>query len=265
MFINNGNLFVTLYKTQRAMETASKRLSTGLRINSAKDDPAGLAIATRLKKEINSLHIGSDNIKSARSMIEVADQGASTIQTLLKDMRDLALQADNSTLSTADKQSLQTKFLDLKAEYVKTTTKTTYNEITLLNNSNTYRVNTGNGGTLTVKMQNMTSSSGGTIDIEDIDLTLDAQGALSKIDNTSAEISKIRADFGSQLNAMDYREDFNENLSLAYEESRSRIEDADMAKEMSELTKNQILHQTNLQMLQQYSDLNTMFLLLFEK
>jgi flagellin len=148
---------------------------------------------------------------------------------------------------------------------VKTTTKTNYNDITLLNNSNTYRVNTGNGGTLTVKMQNMTSSSGGTIDIEDIDLTTDAQGALSKIDNTSAEISKIRSDFGSQLNAMDSREEFNQNLSLAYETSRSRIEDADMAKEMSELTKNKILYETNLQMLQQYNDLNSMMLLLFEK
>jgi len=262
MYIQNGYLLTTLFQTQRNMQLASQRLSTGLRINSAADDPAGLAIVTKMKSQSRGAAIGNRNIQSARSLLQTADGAAGQLSSIAQKMKDLALQADNGTLSTADRTSLNDQMTDLKSEYDRIVTNTKFNGNNIMNSATSINVNTGNGS-FSIQTKNATSG-GGTVDLESLDITTQAgaQAAITKIDTAVDSISTIRSGYGSQLNALDYREDFNNAYTVAMESARSRIEDANMAEEMSNLSKNQLLHQANIQMLHMQDQLNSNMLML---
>lgn len=239
-----------LYKTQSLYNKHSQRLSSGLRINSAADDAAGLAIATRMTSQVNGFRTGMRNVEDGISYLKTADSAAGSLTDVLQRMRELAVQANNGTYSDSDKTSMNKEMTDLKAEYDHIVSNTTFNNVNVMNNTNTVNINSGNGS-YTITNENLTSTGGGDVDLESLSLTTATgpQDAITDIDAALEAISTARASYGASISALDRRIDLNMKMEANTAASRSRIQDADMALEMSELTKQNILMQSNMAVL----------------
>ena len=138
MSVINTNVSATLaanaiLRNDRAMGTAMERLSTGLRINSAKDDAAGLAISTRMKAEVSGLEMAAKNANDAISMLEVAEGATLEISNMLIRMRELAVQSASGTYSDNDRGALDLEFGALMSEIERIATNTTWNTMSILN------------------------------------------------------------------------------------------------------------------------------------
>lgn len=243
MRINDGDL-------SKSME----RLSSGLRINSAADDAAGLAISERMGAQVRGMQQAVRNGQDGTSLIQTAEGSMGTISDILQRMRELAVQADNGTYSTNDKTSIKSEMAQLTAEIDHIATTTTFNGINLTNAAKaiTLHISDKFNDTISVSLIDVRASAlgNGTTFVDDIDVTTDAQLAISVIDSALDQISTARGNLGATQNRLDFIVD---NLALSIqntEASKSRIKDADMASESSNLTRAQILSQSSMAMLQ---------------
>ncbi len=243
MRINNDDL-------TQAME----RLSSGLRINTAADDAAGLAISERMTAQVRGMNQATRNAQDGISLIQTAEGAMGTITDILQRMRELAVQADNGTYSAEDKASIKGEMDQLIAEIDHIASTSTFNGINLLNAAQdvTLHISDKYNDTITVSLSDVQSTAlgGATGTVDGVDVTADAQAAIQVIDEAINQLSEIRAGLGAAQNRLDFIVD---NLSVSIqntEASRSRIKDADMAAESSTLTKAQILSQTSMAMLQ---------------
>lgn len=254
----NGSSMITqnyLRLSNQGLATAMERLSSGRRINSAADDAAGLAIATRMSTKIKGLEVGVRNSNDGMSMIQTGEAGLGSISNILQRMRDLGVQAVNGTNSADDRASLDTEFQELMAEITHIAQNTTFNGISLLDGTaGTVNIQLSDvgGDTLPVTLTDaqvgaLTATAG----FGDITTAANAATAIDVIDDAIEIISTDRATYGAILNRLTFNIDNITSQKNNLAQAKSRVEDADMALEVSEMTKNKILVQSGVSMLSQ--------------
>ncbi|MED2737808.1 flagellin [Bacillus toyonensis] len=252
MFINtNYSSLVArgnLTKASGDLSKTMERLSSGLRINSAADDAAGLAISERMGAQIRGMDQAYRNAQDGASLIQTAEGAMGTISDILQRVRELSVQADNGTNSGTDKTSIQDEIGKLVDEIDHIAKTASFNGISLLSADSTVTLHISDKAddTLGVSLVKADAATllGGTIDV-----TSDAKAAITAVDNAIDTISKSRGSLGATQNRLDF---ISDNLISAKNNtaaSKSRIADADMASEMSSLTKSQVLQQTTMAML----------------
>ncbi|MFZ9407439.1 MAG: flagellin, partial [Burkholderiaceae bacterium] len=229
-----------------ALSTAVQRLSSGLRVNSAKDDAAGLAIANRMSAQVRGMNQAIRNANDGISLAQTAEGSLGKISDMLQRMRELAVQAANDTNGSTDRTSLNQEFSQLKAEIDRTFDATKFNGTQILNTAATLNFQIGASNVASDQLAVSTSDlSGGTgmtaVASGDVTSLANAQSAIANIDTALTEINTARATFGAMQNRF---ESVIGNLQVAVENTeaaRSRIMDADFAAETAALTRAQIL------------------------
>lgn len=260
--INTNILSLTaqqnLNSTQGSLATAVQRLSSGLRINSAMDDPAGLAISMRMGSQVSGMNVAVRNANDAISLSQVAEGTLGTVGNMLQQMRDLAVQASNGTNGSGDLSNLQTEFNSLATEINRELTQTTFNGIAVLGagaGTNSYQVGANAGQSISLTTNNMASNTNVTaVTGNTTALSLggtNASNMITSIDSALSAINTERANYGADeaefQNVITNLETGVTNQSAA----ESRIRDADYAQETSKLTRAQILQQAGTAMLAQ--------------
>lgn len=242
-----------LAKTSGEMSVALQRLSTGLRINSAKDDAAGLAIAERATAQIRGYNQAIRNAADGISLAQTAEGGMEGITSSLQRMRELAVQAANYTNTTADREAIQLEVDQLIDEIDRIAGQTKFNTVSLLDGSFTaaqFQVGANAGETITVadidsmETDALGTAGGDKIDTVDVTTAGGATSALTVIDDALSTVTSSRAALGATINRFDQT---ISNLRVTAESvtaTRSRILDADFAAETASLTRLQILQQS---------------------
>ncbi len=259
-----------LDSSQMSMQTSLERLSSGLRINRAKDDAAGLAISERLSAQIRGLEQANRNGFDGISLMQTAEGALDEVGNMLQRMRELAVQSANGTVSVADKRSLNDEYLELRAEIDRVFKSAEFNGVNLLGNTASltlqigYKAGTNYQVTIsTVNMGSRTFAGGGISFViagngtasRQISATSKALWMLSKIDAAIDNITQKRADFGAKQNRIESILRNNANVVENQSAARSRIRDADFARETANLTRTQILQQAGTAMLAQANQL----------
>ncbi|MCK9605222.1 MAG: flagellin domain-containing protein [Methylomonas sp.] len=252
-----------LSRTNESLSTAMERLSSGLRVNSAKDDAAGLAIADRMTSQIRGMTVAMRNANDGISMAQTAEAGMGNITETLQRMRDLAIQAANfGSVSSEDREKLQTEFRQLGSEIHRIIENTEFNGKKILNGSLSNAIfqvgpNTSANNQISITISNLELMSGvnqlfGSLASIGSNATFsNVMSAINNIDVAIAKIDNFRATLGAIQNrfttTISNLQSSIENQSAA----RSRIMDADFATETAQLSRAQILQQAGTAMLAQ--------------
>lgn len=248
-----NNLNVTSGRQAKSLE----KLSSGFRINRAADDAAGLVISEKLRSEIGGLKVAKRNAQDGVSLVQTAEGALTETHAMLQRMRDLTVQAKNGTNDATSRTAIQAEITQLSTAINDIATKTKFNGQNLLDatggTAGTFTFQTGgnNGDTTEVAIGSMTSA---TLAVDAVDVTTDdasRTAALTNIDAAIATVSAQRGTLGAAQNRMEHT---IKNLSVTTENltaSESRIRDTDMASEMMEFTRNQILSQAGTAMMAQ--------------
>ena len=234
------------------LQTAMERLSSGKRINSAKDDAAGLAIASTMTSQIRGMSQAVRNSNDGMSMAQTADGALDEVTNMLQRIRELAVQAASGTYSSTDKTNLQTEVTALASQITSITANTKFNGVALFTGS------AGSSGTVTIQTGS-TSSDTVAVDftaldlsaVSSIDLTTGATAALGSADTLIATVATKRAKLGaSESRLQSVVNNLATNITNL-SDAKSRIEDADFGAETTNLAKAQILSQASTAMLAQ--------------
>ena len=282
MAVVNTNVNATvaqnaLVRNDRQMNTAMERLSTGQRINGAKDDAAGLAISSRMTSQIRGLEMGVRNANDAISMIQTADGALVEVTNMLQRMRELALQSANGTTTESDRDYLNKEYQALQAEIERIADATQFNGKTILHgdadaagdSAVKFQVGANGGQTIEVDFGDISASGqatftalsagtagGGFISAQTTASAITtASAAVTKIDSAITTVNTQRATFGAAVNQLTYAIDNLSSVQVNAEASRSRILDTDYAQETSELARTQIIQQAGTAMLAQANQL----------
>ena len=243
------NSYRNLTGTQGSMQTSLERLSSGLRINRAADDAAGLSISENLRSQVNGLNQATSNAQDGISMVQTAEGAMNEVHSMLQRMRTLAVQAANGTNSSTNKEQIQAEVKQLTAEIGKIGERTKFNGTSLLGGgSMTLQVGANDGDTLSFSLGDLSAVAAA---LASVDVTSTAGGQIAEIDAQIAAVSDSRSSLGAVQNRLDHT---IKNLSVSAENlaaSESRIRDTDMAKEMTNFTRSQILQQAGTAMLAQ--------------
>lgn len=277
------NTNVASLNTQRNLNRASdslsvsmQRLSTGSRINSAKDDAAGLQISNRLTSQINGLNVAVRNANDGISIAQVAEGALQQSTDILQRMRELALQAANGSNSSVDRESLNQEVVALQTELDRIADTTSFgsgsSKLHLLNGTDfsgnvDFQVGADANETISVSMGSASfSASGLAVASGTVDITSasGAQAAVSAIDAALATIDSKRADLGAVQNRFQNTIANLQNIAENVSASRGRIKDTDFAAETANLTKNQVLQQASTAILAQANQLPSAVLSLLQ-
>jgi flagellin len=253
----NTNLFSlnaqrNVASTQNSLATAMQRLSSGLRVNSAKDDAAGLAIAERMNTQVKGMNVAIRNASDAISLAQTAEGALGQVGDALQRMRELSVQAANATNGDGDRANLQEEYAALSAEVTRLLGGTTFNDVYLLNDDDTltFQVGANNLDTdkIDVDVTDLTAGAGITAALAANISTnqASAQDAIDDLDTAIDEITTARSAFGAVQNRF---ESVISNLRVAAENqaaSRSRIMDADFAQETANLSRAQVQQQAGI-------------------
>jgi len=250
------NAYRNLSSTQGSMATSLERLSSGLRINRAADDAAGLAISEKLRAQTNGLNQATSNAQDAISLVQTAEGALNETHSILQRMRQLSVQSANDTNTSDDRAAIQKEVTALNDELDRISTTTQFNGQNLLDGTGgtagsfTFQIGANNGQTVTVAFAKADTTTLGTKTL-DVSTSAGAATALTAIDAAIKTISGDRADLGAVQNRLQHTIN---SLNVASENSaaaESRIRDTDMAKEMTSFTRSQILQQAGVSMLAQ--------------
>jgi flagellin len=237
------HLQATATKLSKAME----KLSSGYRINSAADDAAGLGISESMRSQVRGLAQAQRNIQDGISMVQTAEGNLDEVHTMLQRVRELAVQYKNGSVDANAQTSIQNEVNQLASEITRIGSQAQFNGIGLLNGTGTisFQVGANDGEVIGISALNLANAVGTSF------TNLSATNALSQIDAAITSISSARANFGAVQNRLEHtlslQAAYQENLTAA----ESRIRDVDMAEEMVNLTKTQILSQAGTAMLAQ--------------
>jgi len=250
-----------LNKTQALLNKNIQRLSSGLRINSAADDTAGSAMATRMTNQIRGMHQANKNSRDASNLLATAEAGLNNISDLLAQMRELSVQAATDTLNDTDRDSINLEFQSLKNELSRIANVTEHNGMNVLNGTyqtdgefGVWRIQIGadNDADSQHEISIMNATDVGLeIDGENVVTVDEARTAVTALDNAIDEVNLERSYIGSEQNRLQFTMSNLTSTINSIETARSHIEDVDYAAEMSELSKNQILVQSSTAMLAQ--------------
>jgi len=245
----------------RSMNTAMEQLSTGTRINSAKDDAAGLAIGQSMTSQIRGLNQAVRNANDGVNMMQTAEGAMVEQSNMHQRMRELPVQASNGTYSDTQRGYLETEFQALITQIDNIASQTTWNGQSLLTGTNTnyitgvsgdfqFQIGQASGQTLTVNIGDM-STSGLSVGSLDVSTASSASNSITSIDSALDEINLQRAAIGAGINQLAYAADNMTNISANVTQSRSTIMDTDYALATTQLAKTQILQQASTAMLAQ--------------
>ena len=243
----------------RAMSTAMEQLSTGTRVNSAKDDAAGLAIGQNMTSQIRGLNMAVRNLNDGINMMQTAEGAMIEQSNMLQRMRELAVQSMNGTYSSTQRGYLNLEFQALSSQINDVSVNTMWNDQVLLNADTTntsgvftFQAGQSSGVTISVTIGDMgTSSTGLDISGKNISTYDDAASALTAISSALETINAQRASIGAGINRMEYAADNLTNVSSNATQSRSTIMDTDYALATTQLAKTQIIQQAATAMLAQ--------------
>jgi flagellin len=254
-----------LIRSERTLSTAMGRLSSGLRINSAADDAAGLAISEKLRANVRGLAQAQRNANDGISLLQTAEGAMTEVSDMLIRMRELTVQAANGTLGDSERLALENEFDELRSEIDRIANSTKFAGHNLLDGSmsQTFQVGVSNTGNDQIFVSLATVTSGaaglalGTLGISTI---AGAQAALDDLDNAISTVSSRRGTLGAKQNRLmvtiNNLAAMHENISAA----NSRIRDADIADESANFTRGQILMQAGVSILAQANQLPGMAL-----
>ena len=250
--ISSMNAQRNLAGSQMSLATSMQRLSSGLRVNSAKDDSAGLAIADRMNAQVRGMTVAMRNANDGISMAQTAEGALSTVTDALQRMRELGVQAQNGTNSTSDRANLDTEYQQLSQEITRIAAQTKFNGTAIIGagaGANVFQVGANNGETLAITTTTVTTVAG------NLTSAANASTAVAALDVALDTITTQRATYGAAMNrfgmAISNLAISNENQSAA----RGRIMDADFAVETANLSRAQILQQAGNAMVAQANQL----------
>jgi flagellin len=242
----------------RAMSTAMEQLSTGTRVNSARDDAAGLAIGQNMTSQIRGLNMAVRNLNDGINMMQTAEGGMIEQSNMLQRMRELAVQANNGTYSNTQRSYLSLEYEALASQIAKISTETKWNDQSLLAGTGgtgtgtfTYQVGQASGQTITVTVSAMDLGGLGLSNGGGISTAASASGAIALIGSALEKINVQRAAIGAGINQMEFAADNVTNIASNTTASRSTIMDTDYALATTQLAKTQIIQQAATAMLAQ--------------
>ncbi|MBC7976188.1 MAG: flagellin FliC [Myxococcales bacterium] len=237
-----------LTMSQTSLATSMQRLSSGLRINSANDDAAGLAIADRMNAQIRGTNVAIRNANDGISLAQTADGALATVTDALQRMRELAVQAQNGSNGTSDRANLNAEYQQLSSEVTRIASQTKFNGAAIIGSAagtQTFQVGANNGDSLTVTTSQVTTVTG------DLTTAANASTALTALDAKLDAITTDRATYGASISRFGFA---ISNLQISVENqsaARGRIMDADFASETANLSRAQILQQAGTAMVSQ--------------
>jgi flagellin len=246
-----------LSRTQGDQSVNFQRLSSGMRINGAADDAAGLAISENLNAQVRSLSVAERNSNNAISMAQTAESALGQVSGILTRMRELAVQGANGDLGTTDRGYLDTEFQSLRSEITRISDSTLFNGKQLLagaattitfqvgiNNTTSDRIDVSFGGVdLTALGINASAVSGAT--------ATNSQNAITALDSAISTVSSRRATFGASMNRLSTTVSNLQSMRTNMAAAHSRIADVDVAEETASMARNQVLSQAAVSVLAQ--------------
>jgi flagellin len=242
-----------LESTQLTQSKSMEKLSSGLRINRAADDAAGLAISEKMRAQIRGIAQAHQNALDGISMVQTGEGALNEVHSILQRVRELAVEYNNGTLSSSDKAAITAEVTQLSAEVARIVNQTQFNGIDLLSGAVpvTFQVGANAGETITLTGPNL----GGTYFANVFGAFTASSADITAINDAVSSVADVRATFGAAQNRLEHTianlGTYQENLSAA----ESRIRDVDVAAEMVQFTKLQILSQSGTAMLSQANQL----------
>lgn len=243
---------------QNGISKSIEKLSSGLRINRAGDDAAGLSISEKMRSQIRGLRMASKNAQDGISLIQTAEGALTEVHAILQRMRELVIQAANlGTQEQEDLDALQNEIVQLIEEIDKISERTEFNEKKLLDGSYTgqvFQIGANEGQTMSVEINDMSAAALGVDGLDVSAFTGDAtliDTALGNVDNAIKTVSEERSKLGAYQNRLEHTIANLDNAAENLQAAESRIRDVDMAYEMMNFTKFQILQQASTAMLAQ--------------
>jgi flagellin len=248
-----------LNANQKMLATSFNRLSSGLRVNTAADDAAGLAVSESMKSQIRSYTVADRNAADGISMAQTAEGALGEVHSIMGRMRELAMQAANGTLSSSDRGQVNTEFTQLKSEITRIQGSAKFNGVAVvataassvkfqvgLNNTAADQITVSFGGVLLTTLLAGTTAT---------NTVTSALTALGRIDAAISSVSTSRANFGAAMNRLDVASSNIQTMRLNLSAANSRIRDVDVADETSNLSRNQVLTQAGTSILGQANQL----------
>ena len=258
------------YSVNKSMETSMERLSTGKRINSAQDDAAGLQIANRLTAEIQGLNMSVRNAADAQAMLATAEGATKEIHLILLRMRELAVQASNGTMGSADRAAVSSEFTALEAEINRIGDNTTWAGEELLDGTfsvvtvGRFQVGPDAAQTITHRIENLATTAISITAAIDMTTFTKAQSAITQLDKAISQVGTEREQMGAVMNRLDHTIANLQQVSTNLSQAKGRLVDADFAAETSNLARTQVLQQASMAMLAQANAAKQNILTLFQ-
>nr|WP_246496319.1 flagellin [Miltoncostaea marina] len=250
-----------LSTTTTALSKTMERLSSGMRINRAADDAAGLAVSEEMRTQIRGMNVAARNALDGVSLVQVADGALGGVNDMLQRVRDLAVQASNGTLTDLQRGNLDQEVQSVMAEIARVASDTEFNGIKILSGSVataasavTLQVGANSSQTIAFTVATMTASDLGISGLS-VSTAASASAAIASIDAAIRTVNSQRASMGAIQNRLEQTISRLELTAENLQAAESRIRDADMAEEMIALTKSQILQQSGTAMLAQANQL----------
>lgn len=258
---SSNNAVRLLDKTQRSQDITMQRLTSGLRINSSKDDAAGLSVVTNMTTQIRGLDMAVRNANDGLSLVQTLDAAAEEVTNMLQRMRELGVQAMNKTYTSAQRADMNVEFSQLAQEMARIASTTKFNGVPIFANSimqsMSFHVGWENGSANKIGSGQLTLS----ISLNGIATSLygvsiggsagNASGAVSLLNDKLSQIQTARARWGAVMNRLDYTINNLQSVKTNTQASRSQIQDTDYAKEAANLARTQVLQQAGMSMLSQ--------------
>jgi flagellin len=267
--LSSLNALNNLNRTNGNLSDTFGRISSGLRINKAADDAAGLAVAENLDAGVRSLGMAKRNANDGIAVVQVAEGATNEVAEILKRMRELAVQSSSETLESTERQYVQTEYTQLQSEVDRIATVTEFNGIGLTRGAATHNsvqgktavdVQIGMYNTtddrVAVSLGNLEAATALSLDGVDLSGAGSAQASITVIDNALNSVNNYRSTYGAVQNRLDSAirslDTYSENLKAA----ESQIRDADFAHEAAEMSKQQIMQQAGTAILGQANQIN---------
>ena len=258
------------YSVNKSMETSMQRLSSGQRINSAADDSAGLQIQHRLTAEIEAINMSVRNAADAQAMLATAEGASKEIHLLLLRMREIAVQASNGTMGTADRAAIASEFTALEEEINRIGEDTTWAGNQLLDGTfsvagdGRFQIGPDSGQTITHRIEDLATTAISIVAAIDVTTFTKAQSAITQLDKSISTVGTERQQLGAVMNRLDHTIANLQQVSTNLQTSKGRIVDADFAAESANLARTQVLQQASMAMLSQANANKQNILALFQ-
>lgn len=249
--------------TTSGLQKSTEKLSSGYKINRAADDAAGLSISEKMRNQIRGLNKASDNAQDGISLVQTAEGALNEVHSMLQRMSELSVQAANGTNDTTDRSSINDEIQQLKTEIQRVGSTTQFNKMNILDGTfstganKLLQVGANANQTIKIDIDALQSVVGSSLKagLKTVTAT-NAQSAIGVVQNSIEKLSKLRSKLGAVQNRLEHTVANLDNISENTQSSESRIRDTDMAEEMVQYSKNNILQQAGQSMLAQANQAN---------